>query len=44
MESLYNFLDKNPYYVILLIALIIFAGIFSYVINLSKKASKLEKK
>jgi CcmD family protein len=43
MDNLYNFLDKNAYYSILVIILIIWTGIFSYTVNLNKKIKKLKK-
>lgn len=44
MDSLYNFLDKNAYYGLLVIILIVWAGMFLYVSNLNKKVRKLVQK
>jgi CcmD family protein len=43
MDSIYNFLDKNSYYVVLIISLIIWLGIFLYLRSVSGKIKKLEK-
>jgi len=37
-----DFLEKNSYYVVLIITLIIWAGIFFYLMSLDKKIKKLE--
>jgi CcmD family protein len=42
-ENLYNFLDKNSIYGVLVIILIVWAGMFMYVGNLGKKIKKIEK-
>lgn len=42
MESLYDFLEINDLYVVLLILFIIWIGIFIYLYILDKKISKLE--
>ena len=39
-----EFLEKNSYYVVLIITLIIWAGIFGYLISMDKRIKKLEKK
>ena len=44
MDSVYTFLDKNSYYVVLIISLIIWLGLFLYMRSVSKKIRKLEKK
>jgi len=44
MDSVYSFLDKNSYYVVLIISLIIWLGLFLYMRSVSKKIKKLEKK
>jgi CcmD family protein len=43
MDGIYNFLDKNSYYVVFIITLIIWLGIYLYMRSLDKKISKLEK-
>ena len=40
---MYNFLENNAYYVVLLINLIIWAGLFGYIASLSSKVKKLAK-
>ncbi len=42
-ENLYNFLDKNSIYGVLVIILIVWAGMYMYVGNLNKKIKKLQK-
>lgn len=44
MDSIYNFLDKNSYYVVLIISLIIWLGIYLYLKTVDKKITRLEKK
>lgn len=44
MDGLYNFLEKNSYYVVLVITLIIWIGIFAYLMKMDKRVKKLEKK
>jgi hypothetical protein len=44
MDSVYSFLDKNSYYVVLIISLIIWLGLYLYMHSVSKKIKKLEKK
>ncbi len=41
--DIYGFLEKNSFYVVLIITLIIWAGILSYIFSLSKKVTQLEK-
>ncbi|MDQ3020202.1 MAG: CcmD family protein [Bacteroidota bacterium] len=43
MSSLYDFLEANSMYIVMLIVLIIWIGIFGYMWNLDKKVKKLEK-
>ena len=38
-----EFLEKNSYYVVLIIMLIIWAGIFAYMMSMDKRVKKLEK-
>lgn len=42
MTSLYDFLETNSMYVVLLIVLIIWIGIFAYIWGLDKKVKKME--
>ena len=42
MSSLYDFLETNSMYVVMLIVLIIWIGIFGYMWRLDKKVTKLE--
>ena len=44
MESFIEFLDKNSIYIVLIIALIIWIGLFTYVFKIDKKIKKLEEK
>lgn len=39
-----EFLEKNSYYVVLIITLIIWTGIFTYLMAMDKRIKKLEKK
>jgi CcmD family protein len=43
MDGIYNFLEKNSYYVVFIITLIIWLGIFLYMRSLDKKVKNLEK-
>jgi len=43
MNSLYDFLETNSMYVVLLIVLIIWIGIFAYLWGLDKKVKKMER-
>jgi CcmD family protein len=40
---MYDFLEKNAMYIVLLIALIIWIGLFFYIFRLDKRIKKLEK-
>lgn len=42
MSSLYDFLETNSMYVVLLIVLIIWTGIFGYIWSMDKRIKKLE--
>jgi CcmD family protein len=42
MDSILNFLEKNSYYVVLIITLIIWLGILLYLFRLDRKVKKLE--
>ncbi len=44
MDSLYNFLNDHSLYVVLIIVLVIWAGIFIYLYRLDKKVTKLYEK
>ncbi len=41
MSSLYSFLDEHSLYVVLIIVLVIWAGIFTYLFRLDKKVNEL---
>ena len=43
MDGIYSFLEKNSYYVVLIITLLIWLGIFLYLRSVDKKVKKLEK-
>jgi CcmD family protein len=38
-----DFIEQNSYYVVLIITLIIWTGIFLYMLSIDKKIKKLEK-
>lgn len=40
---MYDFLERNAMYIVLLIALIIWIGLFIYMFRLDKRIKKLEK-
>ncbi len=42
MESLGIFLKNNAIYIVLIIVLIVWTGIFSYLLSLDKRLKKLE--
>ena len=44
MESFIEFLDNYSIYVVLIIALIIWIGLFTYIFKIDKKMKKLEEK
>ncbi len=44
MDSIFNFLEQHSYYVVLIITLIIWLGIFSYLFRLDRKVKKLERR
>ncbi|MGB9663800.1 MAG: CcmD family protein [Ignavibacteria bacterium] len=44
MESLYDFLNKNSLYIVMLIVLLVWIGIFLFVYKLDKKVKKIEEK
>ncbi len=41
MDSLYNFLDAHSLYVVLIIVLVIWLGIFIYLLRLDKRVNRL---
>ncbi len=43
MTSFYDFLETNSMYIVMLIVLIIWIGIFGYMWSLDKKVKNLEK-
>jgi len=44
MDSLYNFLDQHSLYVVLTIVLVIWVGIFVYLLWLDRKVNELYEK
>jgi CcmD family protein len=38
-----DFIEQNSYYVVLIITLVIWTGIFLYMLSIDKKLKKLEK-
>ncbi|HEY4643875.1 MAG TPA: CcmD family protein [Bacteroidota bacterium] len=43
MDGLYTFLNENALYIVLLIALLVWAGIFAYLYRLDKKIRQIER-
>jgi len=43
MDGIYSFLEKNSYYVVFIITLLIWLGIFLYMRAIDKKVKNLEK-
>ena len=43
MDGLYQFLQSNAIYIVLIIVLIVWAGIFLYLLNLDKRIKNVEK-
>ncbi len=43
MEGLYNFLSDNAIYIVLIIVLIVWTGIFFYMLSLDKRIKFVEK-
>jgi CcmD family protein len=43
MDGIYEFLDRNSYYVVLIITLIIWIGLFLYMRSIDKKVKRFEK-
>jgi len=42
MESILKFFETNPFYVVLFITLIIWTGLFFYILTLDNKLKKIE--
>jgi len=43
VESLYQFLQNNAIYIVMIIVLIVWTGIFLYLVNLDKRIKSVEK-
>jgi CcmD family protein len=43
LEGLYDFLQKNAIYIVMIIVLIVWTGIFLYLLNLDKRIKNVEK-
>ncbi|MCW8824203.1 MAG: CcmD family protein [Ignavibacteriaceae bacterium] len=43
MEGLYNFLQDNAIYIVMIIVLIVWIGIFFYMLTLDKRLKSIEK-
>ncbi|MCL5028369.1 MAG: CcmD family protein [Bacteroidetes bacterium] len=43
MQDLYQFLDKNAIYIVMIIVLIVWTGIFLYLFNIDKRIKNVEK-
>ncbi|MGA7721961.1 MAG: CcmD family protein [Ignavibacteriaceae bacterium] len=43
MQGLYQMLDKNAIYIVMIIVLIVWTGIFLYLYNLDKRIRNVEK-
>lgn len=43
MEGIYNFLSDNAIYIVMIIVLIVWTGIFLYLFNLDKRIKSIEK-
>ena len=44
MESLYDFLNQNSLYIVMLIVLLVWIGIFLFLYKLDKKVKKIEER
>ncbi len=44
MDTLYEFLEKNSLYIVMIIVLLVWIGIFSFAFKLDKKVKKLEER
>jgi len=43
LEGLYNFLQSNAIYIVMIIVLIVWIGIFFYMLTLDKRLKNIEK-
>ncbi|MFO7448457.1 MAG: CcmD family protein [Ignavibacteriaceae bacterium] len=43
MEGIYEFLENNSIYIVMIIVLIVWAGIFFFMLNLDKRIKSVEK-
>jgi CcmD family protein len=43
LSGLYSFLQHNAIYIVLVIVLIVWAGVFLYLLNLDKRLKNMEK-
>lgn len=43
MEGLYSFLERNSIYIVMIIVLIVWAGVFGYLFSLDKRLKSIEK-
>lgn len=43
MDGLYNFLQTNAIYIVMIIVLIVWIGIFFYMVSLDKRIKNVEK-
>jgi CcmD family protein len=43
LEGFFGFLEKNAIYIVMIIVLIVWAGIFLYLINIDKRIKMIEK-
>lgn len=43
MESIYSFLENNSIYIVMVIVLVVWAGIFLYLLSLDKRIKTIEK-
>ena len=43
MQQLYNFLNNNSIFIVMIIVLIVWAGVFLYLFNLDKRIKGIEK-
>lgn len=43
LDSFYSFLDENSIYIVMVIMLIVWGGIFGYIYSTDKRLKKIEK-
>jgi CcmD family protein len=43
LGSIFDFLEKNSIYIVLIIVLLVWIGIFSFLLNLDKRIKNVEK-